>query len=224
MYKTHTWFECRNLCKKVYLIHAKLQCVILKKRCFFLADAKGNFRFYIRWHDKNKLKVSCYYNTMYSTSFFIFEQLCTLSPPIDPATHSISATTTGLFRGIFWWVTSLNVSHWSKCVMHVVIFTINNDKALTSFSQCTSTGEPTDWLVNSGLFTAFSHELSQIVLRHYTRNVIDIVVCAITNNWMANNARKLHIWYNFLNRTMKLNGTLKTCRVIMCLVAEILVV
>ena len=131
----------------------------------------------------------------------------THSPPIDPATHSISATTPILFRGIFWWVTSLNVSHWSKSVMHVVIFTINNDVAQTSFSQCTSTGRPTDWLANSRLFTAFSHELSQIALRHYTQNVMNIVVCAITNNWMANNARKLHIWYNFLNRTMKQNGT-----------------
>ena len=60
-----------------------------------------------------------------------------------------------------------------------------------------SAGRPTGWLVNAGLFTAFSHELSQIVLRHYTRNVINIIVCAITNNWMANNAWKLHIWYNF---------------------------
>ena len=140
-----------------------------------------------------------------SQAIFGLLQVLMHSPPIDPATHSISATTPVLF--IFWWVTSLNVSHWSKGVMHMVIFTINNDVALTSFSQCTSTGEPTDWLVNSGLFTAFSHELSQIVLRHYTRNAINIVACAITNNWMANNAQKLHIWYNFLNRTMKQNGT-----------------
>ena len=142
------------------------------------------------------------------------------SPPIDPATHSISATTPVLFRGIFWWVTSSNVSHWSKGVMHVVIFTINNDVALYSFSQCTSS----DWLVNSGLFTAFSHELSQIVLRHYTRNAINIVVCAITNNWMTNNAWNLHIWYNFLIVQWNRTELKKTCRVIMWLVAEILVV
>ena len=53
--------------------------------------------------------------------------------PRDPATHSISATTSGLFRGIFWKVTSLNISHWSKRVMHatrVVKITINNDVIL----------------------------------------------------------------------------------------------
>ena len=33
--------------------------------------------------------------------------------------------------------------------------------------------------------------LARSLLRHYTRNVINIVVCAIINNWMANNARKL---------------------------------
>ena len=132
----------------------------------------------------NNLCISCQYHPAHS-------------PHIDPAAHSISATTPVLFRGIFWWVMSSNVSDWSKGVMHVVIFTINNGVALTSFSQCTSTGRPTDWLVNSGLFTAFSHEVSQIVLRHYTRNVINIVVCAITNNWMAKNVRKLHIWYYF---------------------------
>ena len=107
---------------------------------------------------------------------------------------------------------------------HTGMAYLYNDVPLTSFCQCTSTGRPTDWLANSGLFTAFSHELSQIVLRHYTRNVINIIVCAITNKWMANNARKLHIWYNFWNRTMKQNGTSKTCRVIVWSVAEILVV
>ena len=77
--------------------------------------------------------------------FEILRSLSTLRPR-DPAMHSISATTPVLFHGIFWWVTSLNVSHWSKGVMHVVIFTINNDVALTSFSQCTSTGgRLTDW-------------------------------------------------------------------------------
>ena len=72
---------------------------------------------------------------------------------------------------------------------------------------CESAGRPTGWLVNAGLFTAYSHELSQIVLWHYARNVIYIVVCAIINNWMANNARKLHIWYTFWNRTMKQDRT-----------------
>ena len=117
------------------------------------------------------------------------------------ATHYISATTPVLCRGNFWWVTSLNIGHWSKCVMHathVVIFTINNDVALTSSSQCKNTGRPTGWLVNSGLFTAFSHELSQKVPRHYNRNVMNIGnEITNTSNWMANNARALYIWYNF---------------------------
>ena len=82
---------------------------------------------------------------------------------------------------------------------------------MTSSSQwpvcCESAGRPTGWLLNAGLFTAYSHELSQIVLWHYARNVIYIVVCAIINNWMANNARKLHIWDTFSNRTMKQDGT-----------------
>ena len=66
-----------------------------------------------------------------------------------------------------------------------------------SSSKCKSTGWPTDWLVNSGLFTAFSYELSQIVLRHYNRNIMNIVVCTIINNWMANNTWELYIWYNY---------------------------
>ena len=63
--------------------------------------------------------------------------------------------------------------------------------------QCKSNSRPTGLLVNSGLFTAFSHKLLQKVLRHYNRNVMNIVVSATTNNWMANNARELYIWYNF---------------------------
>ena len=34
----------------------------------------------------------------------------------------------------------------------------------------------------AGRLTTFSQELSQKVLRHYNRNVMDIVVCSITNN------------------------------------------
>ena len=74
-----------------------------------------------------------------------------------------------------------------------------------------STGRPTDWLVNSGLFTSFSHELSQIVLRHYTRNVINIVVCAIINNWTANNARKLIFGIIFQSVQCNRTEPKKTC-------------
>ena len=95
-----------------------------------------------------KMIIILYLQFSLSVSFvsFILSICVSTLRPRDPATHSISATTPVLFRGIFWWVTSLNVSHWSKGVMHVVIFTINNDVALTSFSQCTSTGgRLTDW-------------------------------------------------------------------------------
>ena len=53
------------------------------------------------------------------------------SPHTDPATHSISATTPVLFHGIFWWVTSLNVSHWSKFVIHAT-HVVNNDVILVA--------------------------------------------------------------------------------------------
>ena len=80
---------------------------------------------------------------------------------------------------------SLNVAHWSNSVMHaghMVIFTINNDIALTSSSQCKSTGQSIGSWVNSGLSIKFSHEVTQKVLRHYNRNVMNIVVSTITNN------------------------------------------
>ena len=72
---------------------------------------------------------------------------------------------------------------------------------MTSSSQwpvcCESAGRPTGWLVNPGLFSSFSHEISQKVLRHYIQNVMNIVVCANTHNWMANNASmEPYIWYN----------------------------
>ena len=140
-------------------------------------------------------------------------------------THCISATTPVLFCGIFLWVTSLNVAHWSKGVMHTTHMYLQS--TMTSSSQwplcCESAGWPTGWLVNSGLFTAFSHELSQKVLMHYN-HMLNIVIGAITNKWMSNNARELYIWYNFEIVPWNRTKLLKLSRVIKCVVAEILVV
>ena len=106
--------------------------------------------------------------------------------------------------------------HWSKqkvpCTRRMWSYL---QSTMTSSSQwpvcCEGAGWPTGWLVNSGLFTAYSHELPQKALRHYNRNDMNIVVCAITNNFEI-------VPYN--NRTK----LLKMSRVIKRVVAEILFV
>ena len=100
-----------------------------------------------------------------------------------------------LFCGIFWWLTSLNVSHWSKRVMHakhLVKITINNDVTCSVlFVARALDGRLADWSIQdfSPHFLMSYHK--KYCSKHYNRNVMDIVVCAITNNWMANNA--LHL-------------------------------
>ena len=98
------------------------------------------------------------------STLFRGRHLC-YSPPIDPATHSISATTPVLFWGIFWWVTPLNVSHWSKGVMHVVIFTINNDVALSDLFLSVHEYWTADWLI--GQFRTFHRIFSWAIAKWY---------------------------------------------------------